>query len=238
MSDLCLAGERCRDYDYTRKQPSEVWDTPLCAEDLRAGERAATQLVYDYRDLEQHIAPSVGQRLDGQPGHSPEAPIPIRTDIEALQRAIWWVTATWAEILADRAQLSPLSKRVRDGWSVQWSCGILAPRIGSLAVIEEQQLPDYPLTNDDSLPTRFRSLALVTVSGAQGVLDLMWLHDRARSMLGLTKLTRKLPGHCRCGRADLRQDNGTDTVYCGGCGATQTRDDYERYGNVFLRGTA
>lgn len=240
MSTLCLADTRCRDYDHARKQPCEVWDTPLCAEDLRAGERAAQLLVLDYRDLEQFLPQFPAQRLDGQPGHSPEAPIPLRLDIEALQRAIWWVTTTWAEILADREHLSHLSKRVRDGWAVNWACGIIEPRITALAQIPTQELADYPLTTEDDA-LRHRGLALVDASGAEGVLHLMWLHDRARSLLGLTKRVRKLPGHCqqrKCGRAELTQEEGSDTVRCGHCGHAMTYDDYERYGNVFLQGAA
>lgn len=223
----CTAGRRCADYN-PRTQQAALTEGNLCPDCTRVGERATNQLTLDYRDLAQHIAPSGAQRLDGQPAGSFGHPMPIRGDIEALQRAIWWVTTTWAEILADQHHLAGLSKRTRDGWAVQWACGILAPRMNQLANLGPQQLADYPLTDlDDAI--RYRSIALVTVTGAQAVLDLTWLHRRSAAMLGLTRLVRDLPGYCpQCQRADLHQDNGSDTVYCATCAHTETRDDYER----------
>lgn len=233
----CAAGERCRDYDHTRDQPAWTWDAPLCAECLRAGERAVQQLVYDYRDLEQHLPRLPSQRLDGQPGHSSEHPTPLREDVDALQRAIWWVAVTWAEILADRHRLGGLSKRVRDGWAVVWAARIIGPRVHDLACVGTQELSDYPLTTEDGA-IRHRSVALAYIGGAQAVLDLTWLHERARSVLGLTRLVRRLPGTCanpRCERPALEQENGSEKVSCGHCGNTETRDDYERRHNLFRR---
>jgi len=94
----------------------------------------------------------------------------------------------------------------------------------------------YPRPDDTS--TRFRTVTLTYVSGAQGVLDLSRAHQRARSVLGLTEPVYVLPGYCRsrgCGRPQLRVKGGSDTVWCDYCAAVMTRDDYDRYGNLFLR---
>ena len=91
---------------------------------------------------------------------------------------------------------------------------------------------------DDETATRFRTITLAWVSGAQGVLDLSRAHQRARAMLGLTEPVYELPGYCRaraCGRPALRCKDGSDTIWCDHCGHTITRDDYDRYGNLFLR---
>lgn len=130
------------------------------------------------------------------------------------------------------------TRRLRPGPAdVAWAVRILGPRVETLARLGEAQLVDYPFADPEE-STRYRNMVLSTVSGAQGVLDLARLHDRARRMLGLTRDTRNLPGYCQtkgCGRPGLVQENGSDTVWCTWCGAAQTRDDYEQYGNVFLR---
>ncbi len=237
---LCLAGKRCRNFNFQHKHAAEVVESPLCPDCLRAGERAASHLVLDYRDLARYLPKFPTQAMDGQPGGSGDAPIPIRVDVEALQRTIWWVTTAWAEVLADVDKLSALSKRVRDGWAVNWACDIISPRVEKLATVGERELADYPIF-DEEQATRHRNVTLVAISGAQGILDLMFLHDRARSWLGLTRRIKQLPGRCQvksCARDELRQEEGSDTVWCNHCGHSMPYDDYERYGNAFLQGAA
>lgn len=231
MSVLCVAGDRCTGYDRREKLAAPVTaGEDLCTGCLASGGRAADQLVRDYRDLEQLLPPSLGQWSDGQPGAGEGAPIPLRLGPEALQRAIWWTTTAWAEVLIDRFLLTPMPTQVRPGYAVAWACRILKPRIGLLAELGPVEMWSYGDTEGASL-----------VMGAEGVVDLAHLHRRALGMLGLGVDVRRLPGYCQargCGKPDLRQDNGSDTVYCGWCGHRITRGDYERYGNVFLRGEA
>lgn len=236
MTETCLAGRRCACYDHQNQHSALIRHPGICPDCIRVGERAAAQLVLDYRDLAGLLAASISQNLTGMPGGSSEGSVPIRVDVEALQRAIWWVTTAWAEVLADLDRLAGLSKRTRDGYAVQWACGILAPRVATLADLGDMEMADYPLTTEDAA-IRHRSVALTIVSGAQAVLDLTWLHDRARGMLGLTEITRRLHGYCanpRCGRPNLQQRNGSDTVNCGTCGTGETREDYDRRINVLL----
>jgi hypothetical protein len=56
-------------------------------------------------------------------------------------------------------------------------------------------------------------------------------------MLGLTEPIKRLPGYCanpRCGRTNLQQRNGSDTVHCGSCAHAEPRHDYDRRINVLL----
>jgi hypothetical protein len=114
---------------------------------------------------------------------------------------------------------------------------ILTPRVEVLARIPAVQMVSYPRADHDTA-VRFRSVELSYVTGAQGLLDLVHAHQRARTVLGLTEPVYELPGYCRaraCGRPALRVKDGSDTVWCDVCGAVMTRDDYDRYGNLFLR---
>jgi hypothetical protein len=233
----CLADTRCR--SFVDDQPGLAGETPLCDPCLEHSSRSVPLLVHDYRDLEQLLPKSISEWSDGQPGHSGEAPIPLRLDVEALQREIWHLSTAWAEVLSDRQRLSPAPTHVRDGYAVKWAVGILAPRCEHLARIGEVQMVNYPVADEET--TRFRTLTLSYVSGAVGLLDLSRAHGKARTLLGLTEPVYELPGHCQnrgCGRAELRVKDGSDTVWCDHCGSQMTRDDYDRYGNLFLREAA
>lgn len=237
MTEPCVADLRC--HGRRGGDPADATATPLCDACITVGQRAAGQLLLDHRELAEHLPRNATQATDGQPiGSGAAPPTPIRLDVDALQRTIWWVTTTWAEILTDREQLVGLSKHTRESWAVAWACRILSPRIPTLARIPTQQLADYPLANLDE-DVRHRSIVLADLTGAQGVLDLIWLHNRARSWLGLTERVKHLPGRCQqrwCGRDELRQVEGADTVWCDHCGHSMPYTDYEAYGNVFLQG--
>lgn len=242
MTD-CIAGEHCRSgtspHDRATNQPGPVGSTPLCDPDLDHATRSVALLVHDYRDLEQLLPKPLSQLSDGQPGHSGDAPIPLRLDVEALQRRIWKLSTTWAEILTERQRLSDPPVGCRDGFAVAWAVGILAPRCDSLARLPSVQMVNYPHSDDDT--TRYGPIALTYVSGAAGLLHLSRAHQHARAVLGLTEPVYALPGHCQnrgCGRPELRVKDGSDTVWCDRCGAQMTRDDYDRYGNLFLREAA
>lgn len=232
MPEPCLA-------QATERPP--VWcvdtdDTPLCRPHLEHAERDIALLVHDYRDLEQllpkppGVAPDEHHVYQSRTGPPAEAPTPLRLDVEALQAEIWWLTTAWAEVLADRHRLADPPTHVRAGHAVQWAVQVITPRVEMLARVPEVQMWCYP-----------GAVRISYVTGAQGLLDLMSAHRRARSVLGLTDPLFVLPGRCQargCGVAELRVRGGSDTVWCGRCGAIMTRDDYDRLGNVFLRGAA
>jgi hypothetical protein len=233
----------------TQPCPEPAGDTPLCDAHLHRSSRAVGLLAYDYRDLEQLLPRPISQWSDrqlGPRGSAVEAPVPLRLDVEALQRRIWHLSTTWAEILSDRHRLSDAPTNVRAGYAVFWAVGILSPRTDNLARLGPTQMADYPDTDGTVFGSlkpavlgRYpRTVVLSTITGAQGLLDLAEAHSHARSMLGLTEPVYSLPGHCQnrgCGRAELRVTDGSDTVWCDRCGTQMTRDDYDRYGNLFLR---
>ncbi len=242
---LCVAGPRCRDYDRTTETAAVTTDLPLCDADLGHAAMAVSRLVLDYRDLENLLPKTISEWSDGQPGHSGEAPIPLRLNVEALQREIWHLTTAWAEVLADTHRLADPPAPVRMGRAVLDAVTVIEPRITILAAIGVTQFASYPHDDEAVIfgtrqPVVFgrypRTITLSYITGAQGLLDMAHAHERARTILGLTRDIRHLPGHCqakRCGRAELYQERGSDTVWCGHCGNTMTRDDYEAYGNIF-----
>jgi hypothetical protein len=257
----CTAAEYCRDFDRVTNSAAITVGAALCDACLGHGAMAISRLVMDYRDLENLLPKSISEWSDGQPGHSGEAPIPLRLNVEALQREIWHLTTAWAEVLADHHRLSDPPSPVRMGHAVVTAVRVIEPRVSVLARVGEVQMNEYPLTprkagkTYDPHPveedtTRYgtrrplvygrypRTVALSYVSGAQGVLDMAYAHERARVLLGLTRDVRHLPGHCRnkgCARAELYQERGSDDVWCGHCGNAITRDDYDAYGNLFQR---
>ena len=226
MTDTCLRSDRCVAYDRRTRTAAEVDDrNPLCPGCLQVAQRDISRLAIDYADLHGHLYPSLGQWGDGQPGYTGEPAMPLRGDVEALQRAIWTTTTTWEEILRDHCGLS-----VNPHLTVATAVAVLEPRVEMLARIGPVDL-NGPTVHDPP----------EDMTGAEAILAMMRLHQHARSVLGLTDDTRRLPGYCqntKCLRPDLRQDNGSETVYCGVCAATMTRDDYEKIGNAFLRGAA
>lgn len=236
---------------------------PLCRPCLDHAAAAIPLLPHDYRDLEQLLPKPISVWNDGLPRGSGESPVPLQLHVEALQAEIWWLATAWAEVVADVHRLAPPPWRrpaplvrffvaacdgeVREGrrpgrWEHPSALGwpmrpgpvevvravrILAPRAAALARVGLVDFTTYP-----------GQVGLAAVAGARGLLDLDGVHQRARSVLGLTEPTYVLPGRCQskgCGAAELRVRDGSDSVWCDRCGAVMTRDDYDRLGNVFLR---
>lgn len=213
---------------------------PLCDTHLAGAARDVPLLVHDWRDLEQLLPRSIGEWSDGLPRGGGEAPIPLRLDVEALQARIWWLATCWAEVLTGLHRLADPPVRVRQGFAVQWAVGVLAPRVDVLVMVGPVEMVSYPGADPD-LAVRHGAVELSYVDGARGLLDLAWAHQLARSVLGLTEPVYVLPGRCQvkgCGAQELRVKDGSDSVWCDRCGAAMTRDDYDRLGNVFLRGAA
>lgn len=227
----CRAGELCRVFHPTTG-PEDAEGHSLGPACLRAGGFAVQSLPADYRDLEQLIPRSLGEWSDGQPrGHS--VPAPINLHVEALQRSIWWVVTAWEEVVRDQDRLSDPPSRVRPGPAVVRACAVLAPRVGMVSDLRPVELQDYPPATEEE-SHRFKIITHVSRWGWQGVLDLIRLHQRARSVLGLTAPVRRLPGVCGgCGRDSLRQDQpryqgDEQPVYCHNCALTMSYDEYSR----------
>jgi hypothetical protein len=221
----CANAEHCVGYDKRTKEAEWTDGLPLCAHCLLVAHRDIGRLAQDHGDLAEHLQPSISQWGDGQPYGYGEPAMPLLGHIDALQREIEHVTATWEEITRDYCGLSAPTHP-----DVNRAVATLLPRLEQVCLIPAVTCQvtgcEDPWTDID---------------GVAAIAMLVHLHQRARGHLGLTDDTRQLPGHCqnkRCAAPALTQANGSDTVNCGRCGARMTRDEYERYGNAFLRGVA
>lgn len=234
MTGRCYAGPPdenghggCRAYDRSSKLPAECWSSALlCDLCLEVAERDVRALVLDYRDLEQHLPPSLGVWQFGSRGGA-DSPLPLRSSVLDLQIDIWWLCTAWCDVVREADRLSDAPSHVRSGWAVQDAVKILAPRLRLLAEIESATMWDYPST---STPADRCS----EVPGWRGVLDLAELHQRARRALGLTNampvLMKGVP--CRaCDRRALyrlpvRHEKDPVTVECDACGERYGEDEY------------
>lgn len=228
----CAAGMRCRAYQYDVGPAQLYTSVPLCDSCVAYAQTTIRQLRHDWADLAQHIARTSrpGEVISG----SRDAPIPIRVDVEALQAEIVHVLTTWEMILRRHERLSPPPPgRVRPGYAVRRASDLLRLMAPIVATIPPTPVRPTGATDDIEL-----------VSGAQALLELPHLHDRAMHALGLTDITTDLPGRCtNCGvaltdsrvdpRTALHRLNGNDTVMCRVCGNRTTYDDYTKYAEMF-----
>lgn len=211
-----MSAEHCRARD-EHGNPADS-DAPLCFWCLEAAERDVRALVLDYRDLEQLLPPSLGQRADGMPrARGDERPLPFAEHIFDLQHEIWHVTDAWDAVVRDVDRLSEKPPRVRAGWSVQQSVAILAPRLDRLAQTSGTMW-DYPGATD----------RCSEIPGWQGVLDLARLHHRARGALGLNRDEGELIVGVACPRCEIRSKlvRTEDAVTCRGCKVRLEPGDY------------
>lgn len=246
---MCVAGERCRNYNRASKKPGWVDGLPLCAGCITHAERLLDPypnldahepwaLVADYIGLEQILPPGSGdsEYITG----SKELPMPLRGSVEALQAEIRHVLTTWERIVRVQWALSaPVESGVRGGYAVQQAARILHPRVRGVADLPAQQVQPAGLED-----------AWASMTGAEALLALDSLHYRARAHLGLTRRTERLYGRCRfCGlstletiagtiRTALSRESGSEVVRCGSCGAGYTWTEYEQDSLVLGRAIA
>jgi hypothetical protein len=226
MAELCRAGVPddegrggCR--MFLGGRPAECSGRALlCDWDLEAAELDVRALPRDYYSLEQELAPALGVWGDGTP-RSKSRPLPLNERALLLQEEIAWLVDAWDDVARDVDRLSEKPRRVRQGWAVQQSVAILAPRLRRLAELETVTMWSYPGTEGAS-----------EVPGWQGVLDLARLHHRARRALGLTAAR---PEHCDgvpCRACDLKllyRVPGEDAVRCDDCGDWLDADTYAEW---------
>lgn len=223
MSAGCASGPGCPLDD-----GDDIGPGPLCRMCMLRAERDIRALVLDYRDLEQILprgtAPAAGTRVGG----TSTPAVPVALHVDALQRDMVWTLGVWEPPVREAAGLSPEpTGRVRGGWAVTRAVSVIAPRVDVLAGLA----PTWGFGDGlDAGP--------VLRDGVQAVMSLRSLRARARSVLGLSALTHDLPGECStCGLSALRRDDGSDTVWCAGCEARCTYDDYVRYVGLILADT-
>lgn len=237
VPDRCVAGLLCAGLDrrQERPRPALTEGRPLCTGCLARAASDVPKLSRDWADLENFLPPSTSRVMD------PDAPAaikgedptpPYRLAVDALQREIQHVATTWAAVLGEVEQLAePVELGVRPGYAVAKAVRILGPRTDLLATIGPVAV--FPTGSEDEPDD---------VTGAQALLALTRLHNRARTICGLDTLTHHLPGACpMCGNALImdregnptdtvyRRPSGSETVYCSVCNSRRTWDDYRRY---------
>lgn len=235
----CAAQDRCRNWDRITQQAGDADRHALCDPCLHAAAFAVQALPRDWYALEQLLPPGA-RAWDGVRAHDGH-PAPLNLAAEALQRDIWWITTAWEDVARDLHHLSP-SLRGREGPAVLRACTILGVRLGALSDVDPVPMHDYPYADPDQATTLYAGHTFATIPGAQGVLDLIRLHQRSAAMLGLTSPVRHLPGVCPgCGGEDLRQNQprfrgDEQFVYCASCDCVRSYDEYAR--NTGLMGAA
>lgn len=232
--DLCIAGDRCCDYDHREDRPAYTEDGPLCEGCIFAAERAVPALVLDFRDLEQLLPPSLGEWGDGQPRGSGDPQVPMRLPIEELQAEIRWVLTAWEPVVRERHKLSDaVTKGVRAGWAVQAAADIIQPRIRLLAAIGPVEMAGYPNLDQEEV-YRFQGIEHAWLPGWRGVRDFDRLHFRARHLLGLTAaVPEAVDGvpckNIECDEKDLYRELGGDGVFCGSCGKRYSMQEFDQW---------
>jgi hypothetical protein len=227
----CMADGRCRARD-ERGDPA-LTDGFLCFYCLESAERDVRALVLDYRDLEQHLAPSLGVWGSGMPsGKGAPAQAPLNLGALSLQQDIWWMCDAWDAVVRDVCRLSDKPPRVRAGWAVQQSVSILSPRLDVLACTSGVMW-DYPGWESRS------GERTEEIPGWQGVLDLAHLHARARAALGLTQERPELCLGVPCRNPDcdlktLYRLPGSGAVKCHSCGLHYSAEDYTAWTRVLI----
>jgi len=209
----------CRMWDRRARTSGRLsGEALLCDWCLEVAERDVRALVWDYVGLAQILAPALGVWGDGMP-RGKSSPLPLREHVRVLQEDIHWLTDAWCEVACDIHRLPARPQDVREGWAVQQSVSILAPRLHVLATARPRPFTTYPGIEGEC----------VDVPGWRGVLDLARLHHRARSALGLTSPTRE---HCQgvsCRDCDVQylfRIPGEDGVRCEACGLYYTAEQY------------
>lgn len=216
MSDRrCERGTRCVAWE--RDQASNarlgaplVTDGGLCETCTRWLVFALAELPRDYTDLAVALA-SGGGSAENPVSGTPELPIPIRTDVEALQAEMLHETLCWTESVAEVVGAAVDTQRmahVRPGFAIQRCSRLLAGSVSVLLALRAVEHTGW----------LYGRPAVLVRSGLDGACLFLDLHHRTRSLLGLTRLTHHHPVPCpRCEATALYRDNGSETVQCGAC---------------------
>lgn len=203
MSGWCVYGDRCVIFDDAHRVAGFAERGDVCEACRDALARDVAALPADYVDLEQLI-PVGSSSGAGRVAGTAEAAVPIRLDVEALQREIRYECVRVEVAVRLAADLSRRSSAaMRDGRAVVLAVTVIASHVDVL---------------------------LSKPIGRDALDGLRSLHVRARRKCGAGRSVTRLPGDCSgCGASSLCRDDGSETVRCAGCGRRWTWDDYRRY---------
>jgi hypothetical protein len=248
----CRLGGYCSTRNRSTGQPGPDEGRGLCWPDERHGQFAIGELVGDWLALMQRVGKDAGRQGFGSiPTACAEAPIPIHEHIEALTRQIAWTLDVWAQPVRERARLAEdvygyehqWQQRRREGAAVQRDSGTLTAHYSVLLALAPVDYLDY------------ETVTLVADDGPGAVAQMVQLHHRARSVLGVTKRRERRDLPCPpkpygCGLPELGEWLGSGNRYydtevggwvtgpnivdCGNCGWSCDADDYAMYAITFI----
>lgn len=235
----CARGDRCA--ERTNGQPA-LGPRAFCATDHQIVGRALTWLPAAYVDLHQRLGERTTSRTE-RVSSSRTPAVPINLAVDSLLTDMVGLLESWAERVRHVARLSERSteksRHRRDAVVVVTAVQTLTAHLDVLLALPAEPMPRFLQLRDaaalaDGVTGIVRAYDVIAnpeLSGADAGLEILHLHARARSMLGLTPRHEDLPVPCwSCGLKAVRRWDGSaglaDEAECSGCGETYTHDRY------------
>lgn len=196
---------------------------PICDSCAESAAHEIALLPLDYFDLKRDCARHFGTSDVKIARPYPRGVELVDLFVDELCSDIAWTLTVWEPPVREAARLAgEASTGIRAGWAVSVAARVLAAHVRTFAGL--RAVTGYA----DGL-----AAGPVVRDGRDGIAALRALHARARSRLGLTRRVFTLPGECsQCCAWSFRRADGSDTVWCAGCGGRWTFDDYQRYVNL------
>lgn len=201
----------------------------LCLRDQQIVGDAITELPRDYVEL--HLAlERGGAGLHEHVAATKDLPAALRVNVAALAAEIVRVAAVWAEPVADRLRIdwdTQAMDAARPGFVLQRATRLLTASLSVLLALRGEEVQAW--ADNGWYHTH------EPADGVDGALNLLHLHQVARSALGQTKLVHQLPAPCpACDAMALARDDGDSFVHCQRCRLRWTEEDYARLVLVVL----
>lgn len=164
--------------------------------------------------------------LDVAVARSRELPVPIRLGVEALRSDIDSEVHYWATVIG---WSDPVQRQLPV--RVHRAASFLADRVDTLLQLGPHERAAW--TRDGEQLCDFRGgREAIALTGLEGALRLVELHQRVRRVAGRTKLVHRLTPACPwCDQRALVRHNGSDIVECESCG----KQIEERHYDWFVR---
>ncbi|MFC9085326.1 hypothetical protein [Nocardiopsis dassonvillei] len=238
----CARAERCANSWTHDDTLHGAWGpSPLCDADRAHLLRALGDLPELYAWLWMQLPATQTSAAAAAIGaHPAHAPLPLRGDVDALMRELLDVLASWEERVRDAARLPDHTVGPHAGGrALTTMVRTLTAHLDTLLFLDAEPMTrTVPLDQAATLPPD--TLGTVRAGGVQVLRDLgggdaatelFALHARCRSRAGVTRRTTPVRGvPCpHCDLVALARTAGSDHVWCQGCGAQLTEEDYTRW---------